>query len=258
MDTGGTSNVRELLNSEGVDTGLEPSTLPEGLAPSQRAPTQDGTQPKLIAGKFKDVPAAEKGYKEAEGKITKLSERQKKLDAILNNPELKKWAATNPEMKKALLEAGYSLAEIEEAQERETEEGKGNTEWNGDTNNVEYRMMLFERKYELREQKAGIESELKRAMKPEEWEETKKVMQTVNPNMDARLAWRMTESFLSLMKDREKKAVEAARGPRRQGDRPPPALLPTGEKSDLQKRPSKMSAQEKSDFIRGIARGDIK
>src|SRR5688572_8929950 len=125
MDTGGTDDVRELLDESDVDTGAQPPALPESLAPSSQSSTQPG-QTKLIAGKFKDVPSIEKAYKEAEQKITSTSERQKKLDAILNNPELKKWAATNPEMKKALTEAGYSLAEIEQAQDRQEQEKQGN------------------------------------------------------------------------------------------------------------------------------------
>lgn len=257
MDTGGNADVREILSSEGVDTGAESPTLPEGLTPQARTTTQDG-QGKLIFGKFKDMAAAEKAYKESQQKITATSERQKKLDALLNNPNFKKQAATDPTMRQALTELGYSVAEIEAAEEKQAAERSGNTDWDGNEQNVEYRMMLFERKYELREQKAGIEAEIKRSLKDEEWAEVKETMKTVNPNMDARLAWKLTKAYENLLKDREAKAIAAARGPARGGTRPPPALLPTGEKSDLSKRPSKMTAQEKGDYIRGIVGGTIK
>lgn len=249
-ETGG--DVREILNAEGVDTGESSPALPEALTPQGAPPGQD--KAKLIFGKFKDIKEAEKGYKSAEQKLTETSQRQKKLDAILNNPELKKWAATNPELKKALTEAGYSLAEIEAAEEREKAKKEGNTDWSGDENDVNYRMMLFERKFELREQKAGIEQELKRPMKPEEWEETKEMMKTVNPTMDARLAWKLTKAYENMLKDRESQAVAKARGPSKNGTRPPPNLLPSGMESNVQKRPSKMNAHERDNFLRDIVR----
>lgn len=258
MDTG-ENDVREILGSEGVDTGLQPPALPEGLTPQGQTTTQTA-QPgaKLIFGKFKDMTAAEKAYKESQQKITATSERQKKLDAYFNNPETRKRAATDPLLKQALTEAGYSVAEIEQAEEQKQQDQQGNTEWNGDTNDVRYEWSVFKRTFELREQKSGIEAEIKRPLKPEEWAEVKETLKTVNPNMDARLAWKLTKSYESMLKEREKKAVDAARGPSRQGIRPPPQLLPTGEKSDLTKRPSKMGAQEKSDFIKGIVRGEIR
>lgn len=259
MDTGGNNEVREILNAEGVDTGSEPSALPESLTPSSTSTTQgrDGAN-KLIFGKFKDMTAAEKAYKESQQKITTTSERQKKLDAILNNPELKKWAATNPEIKQALTEAGYSIAEIEQAQADARADKEGNTAWDGDENNPLYRVQLLERKLELREQKSGIEAEIKRPLTPEEWAETKEKMKLINPNMDARYAWRLTDAFQKMIQEREKKAVEAARGPSRNGQRPPPALLPTGEKADTSKRVSKMNAFEKDQYLRGLVSGEIK
>jgi hypothetical protein len=258
MDTG-ENVVRETLNAEGVDTGEQSPALPEGLTPQTQSTTQNQPGAKLIFGKFKDMAAAEKAYKESQQKITATSERQKKLDAILNKPEFKKHAATDPAMKQALTELGYSLAEIEQAEDAKKQDADGNVEWDGNTNSADYRMMLFERKYELREQKAGIEAEIKRPLKPEEWQQVKDMIRTTgNPQFDARLAWKLTPAYETLLKEREKKAVDAARGPQNRGTRPPPQLLPTGEKSDLTKRPSKMTANEKRDFIGGIVRGEIK
>lgn len=257
MDTG-ENDVREILGSEGVDTGLQPPALPEGLTPQGQTTTQTQPGAKLIFGKFKDMAAAEKAYKESQQKITATSEQKKKLDAYFNNPETRKRAATDPLLKQALTEAGYSVAEIEQAEEDKQAKAEGNTDWDGNQNSADYRMAVFERKYEIRDQKAGIEAELKRPLKPEEWQQTKDMMKAVNPRMDARLAWKLTDAYTELLKERESKAVAAARGTSRQTNRPPPQLLPTGEKSDLTKRPSKMGAQEKSDFIKGIVRGEIR
>lgn len=55
-----------------------------------KTPGDKGTGDKLLAGKYKDVPALEKAYKEAQVKLTQLGQEKSKLDGDLQKLQLDK------------------------------------------------------------------------------------------------------------------------------------------------------------------------
>lgn len=261
MDTGENSDFRDTLSSELGDTGASgaPAPLPPALSPGGVHGAPQGGQP-LVFGKYKDMGEAEKGFKSLNGELTKhsqsSSQRDKILKQMLGNQALRTLATSDPQLKDALTQAGYALAEVEEKQEQAQDAATGQKPWDGNTNSAEYRVAVLERKLELRDQRMELERELKRSLKADELSEIKEVMKTVSPNMPMSLAWKLTKAFEAEVKANHDKELAKVRGPQKpQGNRPPPLLLPTGQKNpDVKKRPSQQSAAEKREAMLETAR----
>ena len=153
-------DVESLLTT---DAGSDQDTqqLQEG---SNQQSTPEG-QAKLYGGKYKTLQDYDKAHKSQQSAYTQAQQKLKTLDGILKNPELLAAAKANPQLRAALAQAGYSQVE-EEAQQEEQRQGA----WDGNENTVEFLRMEQDLRWQIRDEKASLEFQLKRPLSPPEWE----------------------------------------------------------------------------------------
>lgn len=258
MDTGETPEVRDILGSDAGDTGADnnaPPPLPQTLSPGGLNAPQEGKQ--LVFGKYKDMAAAEKAWKEGQATLTKEQMRRAALEKLLENPALKTLANSDPQLREGLTKAGYTLAEQQEKEEQEQARQQGDV-WNGDENDPNFRIAALERKLELRDQRMELESSIGRKLKDNEISEIKEVMRTVSAKMPVAMAWKLTKSFEAEIKAKQDKELAKLRTNGAQaGQRLPVNLLPQGQKGDAQKARRAMSPAEKREALLDTVRKKI-
>jgi len=206
----------------------------------------------LFAGKYKSLEEFEKGHKESERLRTQDSMKRAALEKLLGRDDLKKLAASDPEIKDALTKAGYTLAE--QAQAEAKVQGD---EWDGNEDDPRYQVQQIRHELRLRDQRSEVESTLGRRFAADEWKEIVKTMKDISPHMPVAQAWKLTGAYEKAVKEQHEKEMAKLRGPAKGNpNRPPPALLPNSQKGgDVQKRPGLMSGADKRNMILDIVGG---
>ena len=234
------------LTNEGSAEGqssADSQSLPSALQPSSHG---DSQQQRLFGGKYQKIEDFEKAHKSLRGEFDKRSTKLNSLESILNNPQFRQIASSDPQMRDALAKAGYNLAAEEEAQ---AAEDSGDVEWDGDESHPAFVRQYVDNRFRIMEERSDLQEKIGRKLTSEEWSEIKQIYVDVE-GVNVRQAWMLSDSYQKHLKLAEDKRFESTQK-RTATNRPrPPSQLMAGQKPlDLKKDPTQMNDQERRAFI---------
>jgi hypothetical protein len=230
-------------------TSSETAGLPDALKPSNHGAAAGQQRQQAILGKYRTTEELAKAHKSLRSEFDKRSQKLNTLNEIIQNPKFNEWAAKDPQIREALVKAGYELALERQEQQREQD---GGFEW--DDNDPRCQVALLRAEMEYDRQLSAFQRKLGRDMSAEERQAIFTQLQAA-PSLTVEQAYKLTSHFeKSLKAAEEKRFAEATRKANPNRPKPPIPMAP-GQKIDLKKPVTDFNDAEKRQYISDLLAG---